>query len=36
MFKQEFGCQFVADDTSMIAAPMIDAAFTKDVIPLWR
>ena len=35
MFKQEFGCEFVADDENMFPAPMIDRAFTYEIRPLW-
>jgi hypothetical protein len=35
MFKQEFGCEFVADDESMFATLMIDRAFTHEIRPLW-
>lgn len=35
MFKQEFGCEFVADDEALFAVTMITRAFTPDVRPLW-
>jgi hypothetical protein len=35
MFRQEFGCEFVADDEALFAAPMITRAFTNEIRPLW-
>lgn len=35
LYRQEYFCEFVDDDTQVFPTEIIDAAFRKDVPPLW-
>lgn len=35
MFRQEYHCEFVDDDTQVFPTEIIDAAFRHDIKPLW-
>ena len=35
LYRQEFLCEFVADDEAVFPTAMIEAAFTDEIRPLW-